>query len=201
MGHIVRCVHCKGRVAWEGETPVCGPDEPAPEPRRNWRLVRTGILPLIVGLPPLFLGCLNLLQAWQSRSWPGTPGMILSASAQASPDSSSIPQGRSGVHIDDTQAAKIRYSYEVAGTKFENDCVRFGQVYSSSRLIGTAQATVRRHPPGPGTVYFDPDRPERSVLEPGFSCDVFLMPGISAVFAGAGFYLVFKGLRKSIPVP
>lgn len=197
VGHIVRCVHCRGRVAWEGETPVRGPDEPERDPGRNWRLVRSGILPLIVGVPPLLLGCWNIVEAYRSRSWPSVQGVILSSKAQSSPDNQTPSHG-TGIHISDTARAEIRYRYEVDGTSYENDCVRFGQVYSSSRLFGRAKATASRHPPGPGTIYYDQKSPDRSVLEPGFSFDVFLMPGVSLIFTGLGVALVFRGLR---PLP
>lgn len=184
VGHTVRCIHCKQRIDWEEETPVCAKEDSPPQKRKlKWKELAAGIITLCICLPILFISCWELYEAYQSRSWPSVKGIIHLSTTEVA---ESTPGTRGG----QTSKAKIHYSYEIDGKKYKNDVVRFGQVYSNSRLFGKAKKTSQRHPTGPATIYYDPTSPNHSVLEPGFSFDVFLMPGVFLIFVIIGAFAI-----------
>ena len=73
--------------------------------------------------------------------------------------------------------------------------MRIGQVYTNSNS-GRTQETARRHPRGRAKVYYAPDSPQKSVLEPGIHGDVFLIPGVGLLFAIVGGIIMVQARKQ-----
>lgn len=191
VGNVVRCLHCKQRVAWEGETPIPAADTPPAPPRKfRWRNTAAGALCLVIALPTLGQGCWHAWLAHSSNSWPSTSGIVTSSTVKEAEENSSHRSAKPAV------AASVRYSYQVDGAIYHNDTVRFGNSFSA-RAFGTAEATVKRHPRGPATVYYDPQDPDNSVLEPGLHRGNLIGPtGAGLLFAILGGVVLCNGLRR-----
>lgn len=199
VGKVVCCLHCKRDVAWDGETPIRAPNTPSaaarpPKWRIKWRKIAAGAFCLVMALPLLALGCWQAWLAQRSTSWPAADGVVLSSTI-ARPENDVMPgRGTRGT----TSAAKIRYAYQVNGVNYQNDTVRFGNVYTND-LFGTASATVKRHPPGPATVYYDAQDPGVSVLEPGLHGLLLVRTGAGLLFTILGCVVLFNGVQPARP--
>jgi len=98
---------------------------------------------------------MDFSHAISSTKWPKAPGRILT---------SQIVQPRRRYH------PSISYAYVVGDTTYTGNTYRWADTFYWKRE--TAEAAVQTYAPG-STVFitFDPSRPERSVLEPGFTAD------------------------------
>ena len=174
---------------WDGEKPIRAA-EPAipPKNRRNWKNIRGGLFVLAISLPMLTHSSWLMTRAVQSNSWPSVDGQILSSSVTSI--NNATPTPGTGVHVDDTKQAAIRYQYTISGSTYQNETVRFGQIASSTTLFGKAQATSERFPIGPAKIYYDPDNVSDSVLEPGVCSDVIIRCSTATVFVIAGIVLL-----------
>ena len=190
VGHVVRCMHCQGRVAWDVETPIRAPQlPPAPPKKIRWKEVGAGAFCLLLALSLLAQGSWQAFQACRSTSWPAADGVVISSRIRR-------PERDGDALADTTSAAEIRYSYQVDGVAYKNDTVRFGNVFMNDSF-GKASATVKRHPPGPTTVYYDAHNPRESVLEPGLHIGNLLGPtGAGLLFTIVGCAVVRNGLRR-----
>jgi hypothetical protein len=189
VGQVVRCLHCQRDVGWDGETPIrAAPTSSAPPKKIRWRDVGVGAFCLLLALPLLGWGCWQALQAHRSTFWPATEGVVISSTI-GHPDNDARSRGRT------SSAAQIRYTYQVDGVAYQNDTVRFGNVYTSG-AFGIATATVRRHPPGPATIYYDARDPGTSVLEPGLHSLLLVKIVAGLLFTLLGCHFVRKGIRR-----
>ena len=101
----------------------------------------------------------------QSKKWPSVPGKIISARVQ---------KGKVYVsHGYQTRyTPKITYSYSVNGAEYEGD--RLGNGIFISRSRDSAKSWARKYPAHMVvTVYYNPDDPGKSVLEPVNSYNIF----------------------------
>jgi hypothetical protein len=111
-------------------------------------------------------------QARESKSWPSTPGIIISSGV------------RREAHVSDHQEtrfkAEIRYSYTIGQDKYTSNRIRIlpNMPAASSVLASKSIATYPMD--SPVTVYYNPDRPTQAVLEPGVTVDLiaFMIIGI-----------------------
>jgi hypothetical protein len=115
-----------------------------------------------------------------SMTWPTTEGTITASEVKVSPG------GRAGKNY----SAAIRYSYQVAGARYEGNTIQFGS-YGTFRK--TAEALVATYPVGRTVkVHCDPQRPTRTVLVPGvtgaawtlflcFCVGIFFVLGVTAL--------------------
>ena len=120
-----------------------------------------------------YRGLTEVHDAWSSSSWPSTHGTITSSKvATTSDDSNTLFK------------ADIRYRYEVEGRAYDGATVWFGGGYSSSDE-DAARKVVDSYPQGMSVhVTYEPDHPEKAVLEPGMyvSSFVIFFAGLLAAF-------------------
>ncbi len=98
----------------------------------------------------------ELKHAHASRTWPHTPGVILTSNTQLEKDEEG-----------EARRAFILYFYEVQGTSY-----RSARVFSGDVLGLGFGRTIRRYlaayPAGKAvTVFYDPESPGTALLEPG----------------------------------
>ena len=147
----------------------------------------SGIIFLAIGLGIMIWGTKVLSNARASADWPATPGVITASSVERSQSSSSSSSSSSRP----TYSANISYSYSVEGSNYTSGTVSFGQYGSSDS--DHAREIVSRYPVNKEVdVFYNPEKPETSVLEPGVTWSSYLILGMGAIFAFAGLTSFFK---------
>jgi len=144
-----------------------------------------GVLFTVVGYFVAFhFGKPILDNAKASTNWPTADGVIESSEVAKSTNSDG----------DTMYSAEVVYQYEVNGQKLDSDNVFFGGDYSSSSR-SDASGTVNRYPVGKEVeVFYDPDEPSNSVLEPGAKWMSYMVYGIGMVFLVVGLLVVIGPL-------
>ncbi len=154
-----------------------------------------GPLLVIVGYAIAFmLGKPILDHAWASKTWPQATGTITRSEIERS-------RSKQGTAM---YSCVIDYEYVVDGKPFNGDTVWFGGGYSSSSDT-VAREAVRKYPKGKSVkVYYSPEDPNVSVLEPGAVFSSYILFGIGLAFLIVGLLLtgaiVFKILLGGLLV-
>lgn len=154
----------------------------------NGVLAPAGIGPAGVWIVPLLAAAVGLLaiagvgsvRAWTARSWPTTDGVIFD---------SSVYHRRRGSEI--TTRVNIEYRYEVGGLVYQGTQVAFG-MRGASTFEFLARRIVSRYPKGGMVrVHYDPQHPERAVLEtryePAMKLVIAAVIGIAVVVVSVVF--------------
>jgi hypothetical protein len=145
-----------------------------------------GIIFLTIGVGTMFLGYSWYKDAKATNKWPTVEGVVLSAEVTTH-DS------------DGTTMYKpvITYKYSVGGKEYSCPKVSFSD-YSSSNS-DYAYETVNKYPKGTKvTVFYNPQKPYKAILEPGVGFFTYLPLGLGAVFSLIGFLLLLKPVLKII---
>jgi hypothetical protein len=128
-------------------------------------------------------------QARESKSWPSTPGIIISSGVCRVADVSD--------HEETQFKAEIRYSYTIDQDTYTSNRIRIlpNMPTASSVLASKSIATYPMD--SPVTVYYNPDRPTQAVLEPGVTVDLiaFMIIGI-ALLVGSLVVADHLGLKE-----
>jgi len=93
-------------------------------------------------------------RAFSSARWPTTEGLIMARDLDDSPGK---------------YQPLFEYRYQVDGVPFRGSRISFGPPFNP-QAFQRALVTYHQYPPGKAvTVYYDPQHPDRSVLEPGIN--------------------------------
>ena len=115
---------------------------------------------ILVGALCIWIGVDQTYNAYQSLEWPEAPGEILSSGVRSETSSSS------GSRASTTYHAAVEYRYEVGGRWLEGDRISYGAYGTGEH--DRAAAIAANYPVGARvTVYYQPEDPTESVLEPG----------------------------------
>jgi hypothetical protein len=126
------------------------------------------------GVLALFIGINTLKNAYQSKWWPTVEGIVISSEV-----------GHHHDHNSSTYKAQVLYDYKIEGSVFSSNTVSFGQ-YSSGNPR-QARRIVNRYPKEKLVkVYYNPNNPEVSCLEPGASWSSYILLLFGALFASIG---------------
>ncbi len=120
-----------------------------------------------------------LWRGWQSRTWPSTSGVIVTSDVVV------VLYGRNYRPV-----MEATYEYEVQQIKYQSDHIQFTS-YSDPE---TAARLASKYPKGKCvTVYYCPDKPELSVLEPGpFWIELILLViGLGLLIMGLAIAIAF----------
>jgi hypothetical protein len=141
----------------------------------------------VIGGVGAFLSGRDLLRGRSSTSWPTTQGEVVYSSIEQHMDSDS--DGGTSV----TYKAKVVYNYQVGGQALVGDRRRF--LETSSNNARRAQEAINRYPVGAQVmVYFDPNNPQVSVLEPGAGVGGLIALVITLGLLGFGLYKLVDAL-------
>ncbi len=144
------------------------------------------VIGIIGAVLTIFLGIPMLMSALASQGWPAVEGIITLSEFTAKQD-----RDDGGV----TYGASVAYDYTVSGTVYDGSNVHFGQYSTSDPSYG--RGIVNRYPVGKRVnVYYDPDDPSTSVLEPGAGWSSFMVAGIGLLFTLLGFLGSFFQFKK-----
>ena len=126
---------------------------------------------LLVGIGLTFWGWTILQNARASASWPTADGIVTRSEVTHSTDSDG----------GDSYSPKVTYRYTVNNVSQTNTTIKFGENSYSSRR--RAETIINNYPVGKNvTVYYDPEKTDRSVLEPGVSAGSYIVIGIGVFF-------------------
>jgi hypothetical protein len=132
-----------------------------------------GILLLfgLIGGGLSFWGWTILQDARASVSWPTAEGVVSSSEVDHSTDAEG----------GDSYSPEVTYQYQVDGQNLANNQIKFGENSYSSRR--KAEEIAAAYPVGKQvTVYYEPERPDNAVLEPGVSAGSYIVLGIGVLF-------------------
>jgi hypothetical protein len=117
----------------------------------------------------------DILKGYKSRSWPTASGTVLDSEMEA--HQSRDEDG----DIRTTYGATIQYKYIVDGQEFQGNRRTFSNVRTSS--VRNTEKILERYPPGSSVdVFYDPDDPSSSVLEPGVGASTYILLAVAIGF-------------------
>jgi hypothetical protein len=126
---------------------------------------------LVVGAGLAYWGWNILQNARASASWPTANGVITRSVVTHSTDSDG----------GDSYSPEVTFTYTVNDTGYANDTIKFGENSYSSRR--KAEGIAGNYPVGKNViVYYNPEKPNQSVLEPGVSAGSYIVLGIGVLF-------------------
>ena len=121
----------------------------------------------------------QLIKGMKAKNWPTAPGKVVNSRVTRS-----VSQDSDGDRST-TYGAEINYRYEVDGYEYSGDRRSFADYSSSNRR--RAEKIVLRFAPGTDVdVYYRPDDPEKSVLEPGINLVSVLFLLLPVIFVVIG---------------
>lgn len=130
----------------------------------------------MAGILVLSFGIKWFLQGSNIEKWPTTTGIVITSGTKW--------QQTRGAETP-TLIAEVTYQYEVHGMLLENDDISTNQFGSNN--VEHARSEAAKYPPGSAvTVYYSPDDPARSYLEPtiGWLYLIAVVVGVIALIAG-----------------
>lgn len=133
---------------------------------------------IVVGLLIFLYGIFGMAAALGSMQWPATTGKVTSAE--------SVRNGRHHCPL-------IIYDYSVDGRSYEGRSIRSG--LPERLLFDNSRVFIRRYPKDSlVTVYYDPDKPGRAILEtgPGRELYAICLAGLFIMLLGNFFYRFFN---------
>lgn len=132
-------------------------------------------LPFIMGLLFIVLGIRNHTLGKQSEKWPVAEGNLVS-------ESSAMQKKKKRIHV--------FYEYRVNGVTYKNSRVNFRDDKASKRKIRDQYNVGDKL-----KVYYEPDDPEQSVLEPGATLGSLITKIAAGLFCFA-LSIVFLMMRR-----
>jgi Protein of unknown function (DUF3592) len=124
-------------------------------------LVIAGLLLVVFSVISAYLiysGIRNRSTARASETWPVAGGTVLSSDV-----ASRVSRQKNSSTVT-YYKPQIRYGYKVAGTEYESEVIRFGDLEKQSRSL--ADEIVAKYPVGSTiAVRYDPQDPKRATLE------------------------------------
>ena len=126
---------------------------------------------LLIGIGLTYWGWNILQNARASESWPTADGIVTRSQVSHSTDAEG----------GDSYQPQVTYTYSAINSTYENNTIKFGENSYSSRK--KADGIAASYPVGKNvTVYYDPQQPIKSVLEPGVSGGSYIVLGIGIFF-------------------
>jgi hypothetical protein len=150
---------------------------------------------VIIGVVMLGLGIVTgvhgkgiLDEARASTKWPAVPGRVTESHLTTSHD-------RHGT----TYGAHVEYTYTVEGREHRGSTVWFGEDRTSDR--SAAQKTLALFPTGKEVrVFYQPDEPDTSVLEPGTYPSSYVVLAGGLIFALVGVGMLIRPVSKLVVI-
>lgn len=161
--------------------------------RRTAEIVKTVIAIILVsglilsmGTVTFVIGIQEFIAAKNSTDWPSVNGIVFRSEVEVTEDRRSRSSGTSTSSY--SYQPVVNYQYFVNDTKNTGDTIRYGLVTNKHM----AEKTVAKYPKKREVVvYYNPDKPKQSVLEPGYSGGLLFMPIMGLIVIGCGLLSVY----------
>jgi hypothetical protein len=128
-----------------------------------------------VGLYFLAYSCLSIWRGAKSRNWPTAPGQVMTSDLQKIVDQDSV-----------MYRAQVIYKYNVQGQEYVCGRVFFGDGLYSNLAVHAGKEVVRYRQVKQVSVHYDPDSPNRAVLQPGINSMIFIFLSFGILFTVLG---------------
>lgn len=141
---------------------------------------------LAMGTGAFVIGIQEIIAAKSSSNWPTVNGIIFRSEVKVTREGSS----RTGATSRTTYSYQpvVGYQYLVDDKQLSGETIRYGLVTNKSR----AEKTVKKYPlKAEVIVYYNPAKPEQSVLEPGYTGGLLFMPVMGLIVIGCGLLSVY----------
>ncbi|MCI5125353.1 MAG: DUF3592 domain-containing protein [Candidatus Electrothrix sp. AR5] len=145
-----------------------------------------------LGLGAFVIGAKDIINAHSSKGWPTINGTVIRSKVFISEQTTSRTNQTS--QIDDYYSPDVAYRYIVDGAMLKGDNIRYGLVTNKA----AAEKIVQQYPEGNEVeIYYHPDNPEESVLQPGYFGGLLFFPlmGVMAMFAGVFSWWLIKDIE------
>lgn len=143
------------------------------------------IIPVLIGALLSVFGVKTLIQAYDSRDWSVCEGTITHSEIDIR---TREVKKNDRWRTETTYHAMIEYSYEINDTVYSSDNISFGG--RSSGRDDVNQTVAYYHKGKTVDVYFDPETPSESVLEPGVTSGAYMPLTIGLFFAAVGIFII-----------
>jgi hypothetical protein len=153
----------------------------------GFKLILVGFSSLfvIVGVTVFGFGVCQYMRAQDSSNWPSAMGKVIYSDVERRSDEDGT-----------TYSAEVEYEFTVADQLLSGNLIKFGEVNTSNS--SHARRIVNRYPVGSEVrVFYDPNDPYLSVLEPGVHASTYFVPGFGLVFAAFGSGFMLFGLASN----
>ncbi len=135
-----------------------------------------------------YYGYRLIRKARASAGWPAAQGKIESSTVDVEKERERDSDG--DIHYKTKYIPNIVYQYQVDGMDFMGDQISFGSTSSSSP--GWAYKMRDQYPEGSEVaVYYDPEKPQEAVLQPGAKGTTYIVLVIGVAFAITGVLIFF----------
>ena len=149
-----------------------------------------GAIFLAAGIGLSIWGHGMLDEAKASAKWPSVSGTILSSDVSVSQSTSGSGSKKKTSTV---YQPSISYKYEVNGKAYTSSRVTTSDYSSSSSK--RAYRIVNKYPEGStATIYYNPDEPYLSVLEPGATFMSYVPFACGLIFGGVGVLIMLGGI-------
>jgi uncharacterized protein DUF3592 len=162
---------------------------PKPTPTGLLTLIRFAFLLMFGGLGSFFAyqGAADWYAGVLSSTWQTAAGTVL--------DTRLVSSSGSGRNSGTRYSAHVAYMYNVGGQSFVGDKLSFGRLTRGSGYDDSQRLLQRYRRGTVVTIHYDPMRPERSVLEPGWTWGSVMMAAMGTLFALLGL-AIFRRLGR-----
>lgn len=159
-----------------------------PRRTRTWRAfggMVLGVALMLATVPAAFAAFFVAGQMSASKGWPSVEGSVVSSNVRL------VGFGKKKKY-----QADVRYDYRVDGRPYLGSRIRLGDTTGSSE--SAQQALANKYPTGTGVkVFYDPQSPGQSVLEPGGLPLLMAIPPLVLGVFGWLFFAVSTGRIKT----
>ncbi|PJB80880.1 MAG: hypothetical protein CO090_03805 [Acidobacteria bacterium CG_4_9_14_3_um_filter_49_7] len=153
-----------------------------------------GLIFLAVGIGLAWWGKGMLNDAKASKSWPSVQGTVMESTLTSYKSTSGSGSKKRSTTMYKPQ---ITYRYKIAGKEHVGDKVTMSDGGSSSTSY--AKKTIKKYPAGATVkVFYDPEVPADSVLEPGATLVSYVPFWFGLVFAIIGGFTFLGGIFRVI---
>lgn len=157
---------------------------PVKKPRSSGQYSLGLVFAIVGAVIFYFWGWPPLKYAYESKSWPSATGTIIKSEVD-----SWMKDGKSQYE------ARINYSYEINGKKYNSTKISTSGSYSGSNMT-KAKEFVAAYPNGKTVdVFYDPEVPDSAALIPGPRLSDFALAGVPLIFLVIGLLVLFKAIK------
>lgn len=146
-----------------------------------------GLLITVIGIGFAIWGAIVVMEARSAANWPTVEGTIISSTLEHRVNTTSSGKGKWYYE------ARVKYGYSVDGVGYESKRVSFksASYQYKSEVIPSTQ--VRRYPANKTVeVYYNPEDPEKAVLETEITFMTYIGLLIGAFLTGLGVLLFMR---------
>ena len=172
-------------------TSVPGRPQSRGKPASKGTLLLIGLGCLAAAAVMFIFGVVNIISGTESKSWPSAEGYVITSYVDKRVEYVGSNRRRTT-----TYTPVIRYEYNVSGRSYTSGRVCFSGGSGGSDRSDAVEVT-EKYPEGAEVkVFYNQEKPEESVLEPGVVWSAIILIAAGLVFLVVA-VIIFRSMRKS----